>query len=31
MKFQGRLNDAVVNVTKMAIKTGEIVIRFRHW
>ena len=31
MKFQGHLNDAVVNITKMAIKTKEIVTRFRHW
>ena len=31
MKFQGRPNDTVVNVTKMAIKTGEIVTRFWHW
>ena len=30
MKFRGSPNDAVVNVTKMTIITGEIVIRFRH-
>ena len=29
MKFQGSPNDAVVNITKMAIRTGEIVTRFR--
>ena len=31
MKFQRSPNDAVVNVTKMAIITGEIVTRFQHW
>ena len=30
-KFQGRPNDAVVNVTELAIRTGEIVTHFRHW
>ena len=30
MKFQGHPNDAVVNVTKIAIEIGEIVTRFRH-
>ena len=29
MKFQGSPNDAVVNITKMAIRTGEIVTRFQ--
>ena len=31
MKFQEHPNDALVNVTKMVIKTGEIVTCFRHW
>ena len=31
MKFQGSPNDAVLNVTKMAIITGKIVTCFRHW
>ncbi|KAK7841658.1 hypothetical protein CFP56_015073 [Quercus suber] len=31
MKFQGSPNDVVLNITKMAIITGEIVTRFRHW
>ena len=30
MKFQGSPNDAIVNVTNMANKTGEIVTRFQH-
>ena len=31
MKFQERPNDAVVQVTEMAIRTREIVTRSRHW
>ena len=31
MKFQGHPNDAVINITEMAIRTGEIITHFQHW